>query len=239
MNSVSEVAIIGFSTFQQSNNKSIAESGAPNHTVSNTVSDILLFIPGVTASLVVFLVFGTTKSWRQYRDLVFGGCSVRRKMYERRIQRNEEGNSGGLEFERLPSLSNRESEDNATKAERRVRMFVTSVSQEPEGHNSVDGNAPTEPPAHTGALSRSTNLNFSQPRFVPIADPSPHPDANPYNIPREFTRPYSEDPVIQYGHVEEETRQETNLSRAPDSRRFVSERLPRKDPTDVLSGSSG
>ena len=129
--------IIVFSLFQQGNYKAIAKSGAPNHTVSNTISDILFFIPGVTASLVVFLVFGTTKSWKQYRDLVAGGCGVRKRICERRMRRSSEAgeNSRAIEFEHLSSLPNQTSDDNAIEVERRVRMFVTSVEQKPEGHS--------------------------------------------------------------------------------------------------------
>ncbi|CZR61688.1 uncharacterized protein PAC_11585 [Phialocephala subalpina] len=123
-----EIAIIVFSPFQQGNNTAITKSGAPNHTVSNTISDILFFTPGVTASLVVFLVFGTTKSWRQYRDLVVGGCGVKRRTYERRMRRSEEGdNSGGLEFERLPSLPDRTSgqRDQSRKKSKDIRDVNT------------------------------------------------------------------------------------------------------------------
>src|SRR5207244_407610 len=98
----------------------------PNFSTSNTISDIVLFIPGVTASLVAFLVFGTTKSWRQYRDLIVGGCGMRRRLIEKRVQRSEEtSRSQGLEFQRLDSLPRRGSEEIRRKdAENRVRMFV-------------------------------------------------------------------------------------------------------------------
>lgn len=212
MQSIFEVAIIVFSLFQQGNNKAIAESGAPNHTVSNTISDILFFIPGVTASLVVFLVFGTTKSWRQYRDLVVGGCDVKRRIYERQIRRSEEGdNSGGLEFERLPSLPNRTSEENAIKAERRVRMFVTSMPQKPEGHNAVASpSIPTPESSNpTRAPSRPMNIDFHKPRFIDMSQSvpqSPTTTANSAVIPSGLAvREHNEeDPIIQYGAVEEE-----------------------------------
>jgi hypothetical protein len=57
-----EAAIIIFNVFQSGNNASIAASGGPNLTVGNAIIDICLFIPGVTASLITFAVFGTTKS---------------------------------------------------------------------------------------------------------------------------------------------------------------------------------
>ena len=245
MQRIFEVAIIVFSLFQQANNKAIAESGAPNHTVSNTISDILFFIPGVTASLVIFLVFGTTKSWRQYHDLVAGSCGVKRRIYERRIRRSEEGNNGGgLEFERLASLPNRTSEDNVIKAERRVRMFVTSMPQEPEGHNAVASLSIPAPESsnHTRAPSHSMNIDFHKPRFVDISHsvpPSPMTTVNPAVIPSGLAvREYNEDQMIQYGPVEEDRRQEGNSGQTSNSRRFVTERLHKNESEDFLSDSS-
>ena len=220
-----EVAIIVFSLFQQGNNNAIAKSGAPDHTVSNTISDILFFIPGVTASLVVFLVFGTTKSWRQYRDLVVGGCGVKRRIYERRIRRSS-NNSGGLEFERLPSLPNQTSEDNAIKVERRVRMFVTSIPPEPEEHSAVVSPSATtaESSTHTPAPSALKNIDIHKPRFVDMAQsvpPSPTngSSSNSAVTPVSPARQHIKDRVVQYEPMDEDLRQE-DISR---SRRFVSE----------------
>jgi hypothetical protein len=151
-----------YSTYQQKSYKIIAESGKPNYTVSSAISDILFFIPGVTASLVVFLVFGTTKSWRQYRDFIVGGCGIKRKIYEKRIQRDVEGNSRGLEFERLPSLPHRESEDNAIKVEKRVRMFVTSMAQE-RHHPTVATEVTAQSSAHTRAPSLPPTADLNSP----------------------------------------------------------------------------
>ena len=234
------MAIIIFNIFQEGNNKSIALSGGPNHSVSNTIIDILLFIPGVTASLVVFLVFGTTKSWRQYRDLVVGGCGIRTKIYERRIQRAEEGrDGGGLEFERLPSLPNRAEEDEGIKAERRVRMFVTNLEPEPQAAAMADVTA-AEPSAESSnhakeerEQSRPANLEFHKPRFVDMAlsvQPSPLP-----NSPIDTTA--SQDRVKQYGVLDEERTVEAN-GESQDERRFVTERPPKNDRKRVLGDSS-
>jgi hypothetical protein len=244
MCSIFEVAIIVFSLFQQSNNKTIAESGKPNHTITNTISDILFFIPGVTASLVVFLVFGTTKSWRQYRDLVIGGCGVKRRMYARRIRRAEEGdNSGGLEFERLPSLPNQTSEDNAIKMEKRVRMFVTSIPQEHEGYNSTISPSTTtaESSTHTRAPSRPVDLDFHNPRFAETSQSVPRfptTAANLAAVPTDLVRPVSQDPVIQYGPVDEERGLDKQAGQSLNEGRFVSERLPKGGPKVSSSDSS-
>jgi hypothetical protein len=232
-----EVAIIVFSLFQQGNNNAIAKSGSPNHAISNTISDILFFIPGVTASLVVFLVFGTTKSWRQYRDLVVGGCGVKRRIYERRIRRSSEGdNSGGLEFERLPSLPNQASEDNAIKVERRVRMFVTSIPPEPKGHSAVVSPSTTaaESSTHTRAPSALNNIDIHKPRFADMAQSVPPSPTNGSRLnsvvgPSSPVRQHTENPVTQYGPVDEDLREEDNSG----SRRFVSERLPKNGPKDL------
>lgn len=230
-----EVAIIVFSLFQQGNNNAIAKSGAPNHTVSNTISDIAFFIPGVTASLVVFLVFGTTKSWRQYRDLVVGGCGVRRRIYERRIRISEEGdNSGGLEFERLPSLPNRKSEDNAINAERRVRLFVTSMPKEPEAQGALPPII-TEPESlsNTRAPITARNVDFYNPRFVGTSASVPLSKTNgprltsavvPAGLP---VKENEEDAMVQYGPVDEERGH--GGDEGTGGSRFVSEQLPKNE----------
>lgn len=138
MHRVFEAAIIVFNFFEASNNRAIAASGEPNLAVGSAIVDICLFIPGVTASLVAFLVFGTTKSWRQYRDLVVGGCDIRSKLLLKKRQR-EGGNAQGLEFQRLPSIRNRPSvevDKRKEDLENRVRMFAreSGVSFAPDGH---------------------------------------------------------------------------------------------------------
>ncbi|SZF06291.1 unnamed protein product [Blumeria hordei] len=61
--------------FVVNNNREMAESGEPDLSVSGAIEESFMFIPGVSVSLIAFLVFGTTKSWRRYRDLIFDGCS--------------------------------------------------------------------------------------------------------------------------------------------------------------------
>jgi hypothetical protein len=112
--------------FQSGNNAAIARSGGPNHTIGNTIADIVFFIPGVTASLVVFIVFGTTKSWRQYRDLITGGCGQKMTLQEKQLKHAGGDNTNRLEFERLPSLLDRPPLEITIKGkelESRVRMF--------------------------------------------------------------------------------------------------------------------
>jgi hypothetical protein len=216
------VAIIVFTLFQANNNASIAASGTPNFALSNTISDILLFIPGVTASLVAFLVFGTTKSWRQYRDLVVGGCGMKRKLIEKKAQRSEEtSRSQGLEFQRLDSLPRRESKEIRRKdAESRVRMFVRETG--PQGLDESDSPTSSGPSTHIRAESVGHSVQFHKP--MPTAKPAPKQP-----IPGVIEVNFSvkqEDEVIQYerngGNPHEQARR---IVREP--RRFVMERLPK------------
>lgn len=132
--------MIAFTLFQMNNNGAIAASGHPNLSNSNAASDIFLFIPGVTASLVDFLVFGTTKNWRQYRDLVLGGCGIRQRHLVKKAHKAEEATRPrGLEFERLPSLHkspSKEERANGKEALSRVKMFTQEIG--PLDDSSID-----------------------------------------------------------------------------------------------------
>lgn len=218
--SVFEVAIIIFSLFQASNNASIAAAGAPNFTLSNTISDIVLFIPGVTASLVAFLVFGTTKSWRQYRDLVTGGCGLKRKLAEKKRQRSEEASRPQeLEFERLNSLPRRQSSEIKRKeAETRVRMFSY-----PKESSSDCSNSPVE----TSASGPST-LVRSESQKVRNGPKQPTPGVIEVTYSVE-----QEDEVIQYGNG----RAAQSRRHAAEPRRFVPAR-PQHVDEDFLESAS-
>ncbi|KAI1006028.1 hypothetical protein K3495_g2192 [Podosphaera aphanis] len=74
-----EVVIIFFTLYQVDSNAGIAASGQPDMSVDTAETEALLFLPGVSASLLAFCVFGTTKSWRAYRDLFSRGRGPRRK----------------------------------------------------------------------------------------------------------------------------------------------------------------
>ncbi len=189
---VFEIAIIVFTLFQANNNTSIAASGAPNYSISNTVSDIVLFIPGVSASLTTFLVFGTTKSWRQYRDLVLGGCGMKRKLIEKRVQRSEEANRDqGLEFRRLDSLPGRPSEEIKRKeAENRVRMFVRETGT--EEFDESEPSTSSRPSTHLQAGNRQVQFN----RPMPAATLAPkQPSSGDVEVGISVEQ---EDKVIQY-----------------------------------------
>jgi hypothetical protein len=220
-----QIAIIVFSLFQASNNAAIAASGRPNLTVQNTIVDIVLFIPGVTASLVAFLIFGTTKSWRQYRDLFVSGCGMKRKLLEKKIQRDEESSrSQGLEFERLPSLPNTRSEAfQGKEVEDRIRMFV---------RESRFPGAPSFSTDSSGPSARSKT--GSEPRILQFHKPLP-PKTSKEDTSRVTEVGLSfENELAQYERLEAEHRQKD----ATESRRFVMERLPQHWQVNFLEDSS-
>ncbi|RDL37488.1 uncharacterized protein BP5553_04921 [Venustampulla echinocandica] len=130
-----EATVVTFTLVQNYNVTSANAAGEPDHSTTGAIVDIVLFIPGATVSLAVFLVFGTTRSWRQYRDLIFCGCGSRTGTLPKSEQRSEIGIQGAqdLEFQRLPSITHRPSVEEAARKwelERRVRMFSG-------GHNAV------------------------------------------------------------------------------------------------------
>lgn len=106
----------------------------------------MLFVPGVTASLATFLIFGTAKSWQQYRELVTGGCGLRTRRAERRrskkMRQGVDNHHGeGLEFERLPSLrsdSRREAWKTEEEIRGRIRMFARMTERELEQVKSAE-----------------------------------------------------------------------------------------------------
>lgn len=57
----------------------LAASDGPDLSISRTMTDLIQYIPGVTASFICFLVFGTTKSWSQYMDLIMCRAARRRR----------------------------------------------------------------------------------------------------------------------------------------------------------------
>ncbi|RKF65468.1 putative glycoside hydrolase [Erysiphe neolycopersici] len=70
-----QILIITLTLYRVKSNESIVKSGEPDMSASNAIIESLLFLPGVSSSLIAFLVFGTTKPWSDYRDLLFGAHS--------------------------------------------------------------------------------------------------------------------------------------------------------------------
>ena len=220
LSSLFEVAIIIFTLVQASSSATIAASGQPDLSTAGTIVDLVLFIPGVTASLVAFLVFGTTKSWREYRNLVVGGCGIRQKIIERRARREEEG--PGLEFERLPSLNTTRSEEDRKKgeeAENRVRMFSSEIN------NHLDGS----PYARSESAGRV--LQFHRPSPVAargaLAPPSTSGTSGTIEVGPVVDE---EDPVVRYEKARDEYNREHPMQYP---RTFVIERLPTRNKATI------
>jgi len=147
----------------------------------------------VTASLVVFLVFGTTKSLRQYRDLIVGGCGIRRRLHERQLKSDGRGRSQDFEFERLPSISNSGSQEAAKskEVESRVRMFSIQALKSPIPE--------VEPPKNDKATRIAGFTQFHKPlrpnnaRVQSTKEPRS-------KIRGPLDNQYEEDPVVQREH---------------------------------------
>jgi hypothetical protein len=137
--------------------------------VNGTIIDIILFVPGVTASLVNFLVFGTAKSWKQYRNLIVSGCGCRKKRLERSINQNDSDQEQPLEFERLPSLQNTPSAEERMRneeAKNRIKMFSREIRR--PSTTSTAGKAPNIIPPSTGpSFHRPNNSNTSNQFHLP------------------------------------------------------------------------
>lgn len=140
---------------------------------------------------MAFLVFGTTKSWRQYSDLVLGDCGMSRKLIETRVQRSEEASRGqGLEFQRLDSQGRQSEEIKRKDAENRVRMFVRET-----GTADLDKSEPSTssgPSTHVQAGIRQVQFNRPLPA-VPLAPKQPSS-----GFIEVSTSVKQEDEVIQY-----------------------------------------
>ncbi|KAG4434667.1 hypothetical protein IFR05_009842 [Cadophora sp. M221] len=195
-----EIVIIIFTLFQANNNATIAAAGKPDFSVSGSITDIVLFIPGVTASLVAFLVFGTTKSWRQYRDLVVGGCGLKRKLILKKQQRDEEASRAqGLEFERLPSLQKSASEEQrkaVKESENRVRMFARELGRDTDAIAVAPAPAPAPVPQATHLRTPS---NARVPQFHRPMPPKSIANSNMTSDLIEVGIAIDpEDPVVQY-----------------------------------------
>jgi hypothetical protein len=188
----------------------------------------------VTASLVAFLVFGTTKSWHQYRDLIAGGCGIRNN-FIKKVQRSEKAaRSQSLEFQRLDSLPGREPEQIRRKdAEERVRMFV-----EETGPRDVDDLISPAESSETSTRTRAESVGRRSVQFhrpLPSArTASKQPAAGVIEVSFSVEQ---EDQVIRYER--EEGIQHTHARQSSvEPRRFVMERLPQHIHTDFLESDS-
>lgn len=122
--------------------------------------------------MVVYLVFGTTKSYKQYAELLLGCCGLRQKIQHRR--KPEPGAPRALEFDRLESIPNKPSkpitgdEDDVQRRkelESRVRYFST-LSSESISRTSLD----SEPmPNRQSGMREAVELNIKMNRQPSVA----------------------------------------------------------------------
>ncbi|RAL58557.1 hypothetical protein DID88_003333 [Monilinia fructigena] len=169
-----EVALIVFSIYSERNFQRLAKSSSPDFSISGCITDIILFMPGVTTSLLVFLVFGTAKSSRQYKDLIISGCG-RRTRFPKSKRRGVIGSGDdeqGTEFQRLPSMGAKvlTLEEQAV-LEAKMRGILpdqrTSIGTQDMTYTTQTGKK-TRPESsvytyHARTLSPIANFNFSRP----------------------------------------------------------------------------
>ena len=75
-----EVTIVGFAFTRTRSTSYLANQAQPDYSTSTATIDIALFIPGVTQSLVAFLLFGTTAHFlKRYKDFFQSATCFRRR----------------------------------------------------------------------------------------------------------------------------------------------------------------
>ena len=168
-----EVVLIIFSLFSEQNFQKLAKSSSPDFSTSSCITDIILFIPGVTASLLVFLVFGTAKSYTQYKDLILSCCGHRTKFpkSKRRGVMRSGDEEQGTEFQRLPSMGTKiVTPEERAVLEAKMRGMLpdqrTSIGTQYTEYTTQTGKGRPESSVytHTRTLSPITaNFNFSLP----------------------------------------------------------------------------
>ncbi|TGO52245.1 hypothetical protein BCON_0145g00270 [Botryotinia convoluta] len=168
-----EVVLIIVSLFSEQNFQKLAKSSSPDFSISSCITDIILFIPGVTASLLVFLVFGTAKSFTQYKDLILSCCGQRTKFpkSKRRGVMRSGDEEQGTEFQRLPSMGTKiVTPEERAVLEAKMRGMLpdqrTSIGAQYTEYTTQTGKKGPESSVytHTRTLSPITaNFNFSLP----------------------------------------------------------------------------
>jgi hypothetical protein len=88
-----EVTVVCFEFARIKTSAVLAAEDGPDWSTDSAVSEILLFMPGVTASLIDFLVFGTTQQYRQKYMNFFRSlrCACRRPKRSASNRSDEDG----------------------------------------------------------------------------------------------------------------------------------------------------
>jgi len=193
----------------------------------------------VTASLVVFLVFGTAKSWRQYRNLITGCFGLRACIGERRAKAQSPvigAQNRDFEFDRLSSFRNRESQEIIvlkTEVANRVRMFSgTPIFENEDQYEAGE--------LSISASERTTNApavrQFHRPLRAPVEQvqrPAQVASRRDSAADRAAQKYDIEDHGIQYGPIVRE-----EGSNSADTKRFVGQRVTQRSPEAYLDDSS-
>lgn len=75
-----EITVILFEWSRHNSASALAAKDGPDFSIQSSVNAVLQFIPGVTAGLLAFLIFGTTRPFRKiYRENVIACFQRRRK----------------------------------------------------------------------------------------------------------------------------------------------------------------
>ncbi|KAK0278629.1 hypothetical protein LTR35_004328 [Friedmanniomyces endolithicus] len=75
-----EVTVVGFAFTRTRSTSYLANQAQPDYSTSTATTDIALFIPGVTQSLVAFLLFGTTAHFlKRYKAFFQSATYFRRR----------------------------------------------------------------------------------------------------------------------------------------------------------------
>ncbi|ESZ91386.1 hypothetical protein SBOR_8238 [Sclerotinia borealis F-4128] len=169
---VLEVVLIIFCLFSESNFQKLAKSSSPDLSISGAITDIFLFVPGVSTSLLIFLVFGTAKSFGQYRDLIVSGCGHRTKFPQskRRGVMGSRDEEQGAEFQRLPTMATEVLTPEQAVLKAKTRGISpdqrTSVGTQYTTHTIQTGKSIPESSVHTHTRTLSpitAKFNFSRP----------------------------------------------------------------------------
>ncbi|KAK1756005.1 hypothetical protein QBC47DRAFT_402173 [Echria macrotheca] len=101
---VFELVVINFQLRAASTNTKENIPPVPDLSAERAISDFILFLPGVCAGPLTFIVFGTTRTFRQYMIRLFLPKVLQEKLHERRERRKKPSTVGtpGSGFPRYP-----------------------------------------------------------------------------------------------------------------------------------------
>lgn len=131
----------------------------------------MLFVPGVTAAVLIFLVFGTTKTFRDYMWELFVPAPLRRRYEARSKKRKEEKASVSASSGLGQSGSRRAEVGDEEQARGRVVMVglqdVGNLSAREEGYGKNDEWPIMKPNPHVWPIREPDSPALSPTRLSP------------------------------------------------------------------------